>query len=52
MYFLSFIGDLTRNIWMYFIKRSHKVLKVFKKFKRLVEKKSGKMIKILRIYGL
>ena len=50
-YFVSFIDDLTRKVWIYLIKRKSDVFDVFKKFKRMVEKQSGKHIKVLRTNG-
>ena len=47
-YFISFIDDLTRKAWIYLVKRNHEVLEVFRRFKCLVEKQTGKVIKILR----
>ena len=47
-YFLIFINDLSRKTWVYFLKEKSKVFENFKKFKALVEKESGLMIKALR----
>ena len=41
-YFISFIDDLTRKVWIYLVKRKHEILKVLRRFKCLVEKQSGK----------
>ena len=38
-YFVSFIDDLTRKVWIYFITRKSNVFDVSKKFKRMVENK-------------
>ena len=50
-YFISFIDDLTIKVWVYMVKGKHEVLEVFRRFKCLVEKQSGKVIKILRTNG-
>ncbi|KAL0323577.1 UNVERIFIED_CONTAM: Retrovirus-related Pol polyprotein from transposon TNT 1-94 [Sesamum angustifolium] len=47
-YFILFIDDYSRMTWVYFIREKSEVFKVFKKFKNLVEKQSGRSIKVLR----
>nr|KYP33156.1 Retrovirus-related Pol polyprotein from transposon TNT 1-94 [Cajanus cajan] len=47
-YFILFIDDFSRMTWVYFIKAKSEVFGIFKKFKTLVEKQSGKQIKVLR----
>ena len=47
-YFILFIDDFSRMTWVYFIKEKSEVFGIFKKFKTLVEKQSGKYIKVLR----
>ncbi|KAL0357030.1 UNVERIFIED_CONTAM: Retrovirus-related Pol polyprotein from transposon TNT 1-94 [Sesamum calycinum] len=47
-YFILFIDDYSRMTWVYFMREKSKVFKVFKKFKNLVEKQSGRSIKVLR----
>jgi transposase InsO family protein len=47
-YFLLFIDDFSRKIWVYFLKEKSQVFEVFKKFKVFVEKQSGYCIKSLR----
>jgi transposase InsO family protein len=47
-YFILFIDDFSRMTWVYFIKEKSEVFGIFKKFKTLVEKQSGKHIKKLR----
>lgn len=47
-YFILFIDDFSRMTWVYFIKEKSEVFGVFKRFKALVEKQSGKHIKALR----
>ena len=49
-YYISFIDDYSRKTWIYFLrsKKSELVLRVFQGFKALVEKQSGRKIRILR----
>jgi len=48
-YFVSFIDDYSRRLWVYPIKRKSYVFPVFKEFKARVELETGKRIKCLRI---
>jgi len=41
-YFILFIDDFSRMTWVYFLKVKLEVFGIFKKFKVLVEKQSGK----------
>lgn len=50
-YFISFIDEFTRMLWIYLIQRKSDVLAIFKKFKLMCEKQSGRYIKILRTGG-
>lgn len=50
-YFVSFVDDYSRKMWIYLIKRKDEVLDVFKKFKVMVEKQCGRQIKVLRTDG-
>jgi len=43
-YFILFIDDFSRMTWVYFLKAKSEVFEIFKKFKVLVEKQSGKQI--------
>ncbi|KAE8721075.1 hypothetical protein F3Y22_tig00016885pilonHSYRG00007 [Hibiscus syriacus] len=47
-YFLLFIDDFSRKTWVYFLKQKSEVFKVFKKFKAVVERESGRNIKAMR----
>jgi transposase InsO family protein len=47
-YFLLFIDDCTRCTWVYFLTRKSDVFEYFKEFRTMVEKQTGKSIKILR----
>lgn len=54
IYFITFIYERTRMLWFYTIKvksEACEAFEVFKKFKILIEKDSGKAIKILRTDG-
>jgi len=50
-YFVSFIDEFTRKIWIYLIKQKNEVFNIFKKFKLLSEKQSDNVIKMLRTDG-
>eukprot|EP00253_Pinus_taeda_P033003 PITA_33003 len=47
-YFVSFIVDFSRKVWVYMLKRKSDVFSVFKQFKAFVEKNTGRTIKCLR----
>lgn len=47
-FFLTFIDDFSRKIWVYFLKAKSEVFEYFKTFRTFVEKQSGKSIKALR----
>jgi len=47
-YFLLFVNDFSRMIWIYFLNNKSDVFSVFLQFKALIEKQSGCQIKILR----
>jgi hypothetical protein len=46
-YFMLFIDDCTRYTWVYFLRRKSNVFDYFKEFRTMVEKNTGKSIKIL-----
>ncbi|KAK1431533.1 hypothetical protein QVD17_07993 [Tagetes erecta] len=48
LYYLLFIDDLTRMCWVYFVTNKNEAFMKFKVFKAMVEKESGKSIKVLR----
>ncbi|WJX39045.1 hypothetical protein P8452_26635 [Trifolium repens] len=50
-YFMTFVDEYSRMIWLYHIKAKSDALEVFKRFKTLVEKQSDKSLKILRTDG-
>ncbi|GAA0166461.1 hypothetical protein LIER_21609 [Lithospermum erythrorhizon] len=47
-YFLTFIDDFSLKGWVFLLTNKSEALDCFKKFKRLVEKESGQVIKNLR----
>lgn len=47
-YFLIFVDDRSRYTWVYFIRKKSDVFEHFKEFKTMIEKQTGKSIKILR----
>ena len=47
-YFVTFIDDFSRKVWFYMLKSKADVFTVFKQFRTLVEKSTGKSIKCLR----
>ena len=40
-YYITFIDDSSRNIWIYFLKNKSDVFETFKKWKAMVETKTG-----------
>jgi hypothetical protein len=47
-YFLTFIDDFSRKIWIYFLIHKSGTFAKFKEFKVEAEKQSGKYVKVLR----
>ena len=47
-YYVTFIDDATRKIWVYFVRQKSNVFTTFKKLKCLVENKKCKRLKCLR----
>ena len=47
-YFVSFIDDYSRKVWIYVLKRKADVFNTFKQFRVWVEKSTNKTIKCLR----
>ncbi|KAK8926176.1 hypothetical protein KSP39_PZI018366 [Platanthera zijinensis] len=47
-YFVTFIDDLSRKVWIYFLKHKSEVFEKFKIWKTKVEKQTGKKVKYLR----
>ena len=50
-YFVTFIDDFSRKLWIYLIKRKDEVFEVFKQFKSMVERQCGKKLKTLKTGG-
>jgi transposase InsO family protein len=50
-YFVTFVDEFTRMMGLYTIKLKSEVFDVFKRFKVLIEKETGRSIKILRTDG-
>ena len=48
-YFVSFIDEYSRRLWVYEIKKKSNVFSIFKEFKARIELESGKKIMCLRI---
>lgn len=47
-YFVTFIDDFSRYVWIYLMKTKDEVTEIFKKFKTMVEKQTGRSIKRIR----
>lgn len=47
-YFLTFVDDHSRYVWVYFLKNKHEVFEKFLEWKAMVEKQYGTRIKTLR----
>jgi len=50
-YYVNFIDDHTRKVWVYFMKHKGEVFQHFLNFKTMVEKEKGVNIKCLRSDG-
>ena len=48
LYFVTFIDDHSRKIWVYTLKTKDQVLNVFKQFHALVERQTGLKLKCIR----
>ena len=46
-YFVTFIDDASRKVWVYFLKTKDQVFEHFKKFHVMVEREKGKPLKCL-----
>lgn len=47
-YFITFIDDWSRKVWIYLLKHKNQAFKSFKQWKALVENQSGKQLKTLK----
>lgn len=50
-YYVTFIDDHTRKVWVYFMKEKGEVFTHFQNFRVMVEKQTGKHVKCLRSNG-
>ena len=47
-YYVTFIDDATRKVWVYFLRQKSNVFQTFKKWKCLVENETSRKLKFLR----
>ena len=47
LYFVTFIDDYSRKLWVYALQRKDQVLEKFKEFHAMVERQSGKKLKCI-----
>ena len=47
-YFVTFLDDYSRKVWVYLMKRKNEVLDAFLKWKKMVETQTGRKVKRLR----
>ena len=47
-YYVTFIDDATRKVWVYFLRKKSDVFQTFKNWKCLVENETSKKLKCLR----
>ena len=47
-YYITFIDDWSRKVWIYLLKHKNQAFKTFKQWKALVETQTGKQVKVLR----
>ena len=50
-FYVMFIDDHTRKVWVYFMQEKSEVFTHFQSFKAMVEKQTGRYIKCLRFDG-
>ncbi|KAE8708014.1 E3 ubiquitin-protein ligase SINAT3 [Hibiscus syriacus] len=48
LYYVTFIDDFTRKVWIYFLKNKSEVFDTFRKWKTMVENETGLKVKRLR----
>jgi len=48
LYFVTFIDDYSRKLWVFSLKSKNQVLDVFKNFQALIERQTGKKLKCIR----
>jgi hypothetical protein len=49
LYFVTFIDNHSRKLWVYILKRKDQVLDVFKQFQALAERQTGKKLRCIKI---
>ena len=47
-YFVTFVDDFSRRVWMYTLKSKDEVFETFLVWKKMVENQTGRKIKVLR----
>ena len=47
-YYITFIDDSSKKVWVYFLKNKSDVFETFKKWKAMVETETGLKVKCLR----
>ncbi|KAE8708956.1 hypothetical protein F3Y22_tig00110332pilonHSYRG00622 [Hibiscus syriacus] len=47
-YFVTFVDDFSRRVWVYSMKSKDEVLRIFLKWKNMIENQTGRKIKCLR----
>ncbi|KAH9656605.1 hypothetical protein KPL70_022746 [Citrus sinensis] len=47
-YFITFVDDFSRRVWVYTMRANDEVLEIFVKWKKLVETQTGRKIKVLQ----
>ena len=47
-YYITFIDDSSRKVWVYFLKNKSDIFETFKKWKAMVETETGLKVKCLR----
>ena len=47
-YFVIFVDDFSRRVWVYTMRAKDEVLEIFVKWKKLMETQTGRKIKVLR----
>ena len=50
-YFITFVDEFSRMLWLFLIKAKNEALGVFKRFKAEAERQSGKLLKVFRTDG-
>ena len=50
-YYMTFIDDSSKKVWVYFLKNKYDVFETFKKWKAMVETETGLKVKCLKSYN-